>query len=96
LHVANRVETKPFWDSLPHKLDQGCDDLFRLVPLDEMEVGTRVGSTHIGHLPSADAVRVGDDPAARRLPEHFCEAHGRNDAAFDQVMEHRARPPDGS
>jgi hypothetical protein len=33
---------------------------------------------------------VGDDPAVRRLPEHFREAHCR-DTALDQVMKHCAR-----
>jgi hypothetical protein len=46
-----------------------------------MEVGTRVGSAHIGHLPSADAVRVGDDVAVRRLPENFGEPHDWHDPA---------------
>ncbi len=57
-----------------------------------MEVGTRVCSAHVRHLPSANPVRVGDDPAVRRLPEHFGEAHDRHDAALDQVLKHRARP----
>jgi hypothetical protein len=56
-----------------------------------MEIGTRIGSTHIGHLPSADAVRVGDDVAVRSLPEHFGETHDWHDAALDQVPKHRAR-----
>src|SRR5713226_1436412 len=73
LNVADRVQTKPFWNSLLHQLDQRCCDLLRVVPLDEVEIGTRVSPTHIGHLPSADAVRVGDDLAVRRLPEHFGE-----------------------
>src|SRR5208282_4525637 len=40
LNVADRVETKAFWNSLLHELDQRCHDLLRIVPLDEMEVGT--------------------------------------------------------
>src|SRR5271167_4610810 len=42
LNVADRVETKPFGNSLLHKLDQRCRDLLRIVSLDEMEVRTRV------------------------------------------------------
>jgi hypothetical protein len=34
---------------------------------------------------------VGEDPAVRRLPEHFREAQGRDSAALDQVMKHGAR-----
>ena len=37
-------------------------------------------------------MRAGDDLAVRRLPEHFREAHGRHDAALDQVMKNCARP----
>jgi hypothetical protein len=44
------------------------------------------------HLPSAYAVRIGDDLAARSLPEHFGEANDWHDAAFDQVLKYRARP----
>src|ERR1019366_4603066 len=91
LNVADRVETKPFWNSILHQLDQRCHDLLRVVPLDKMEVGTRVGSPHIGHLPLADAVRVGDDVTVRRLPEYFGEANDWHYAALDQVSEHRAR-----
>jgi len=74
-----------------HQLHQRCHNLLRIVPLDEVEVGTRAGSAHVRHLPSLNAVRVGDDVAVRSLPEYFGEPHNWYDAAFDQVMEHRAR-----
>src|SRR5439155_16245147 len=92
LHVADRVETKPFWNSLLHQLDQRCRNLLRVVPLDEMEVGTRVCPSHIGHLPPANPVRIGDDMAARSLPEHFRESHNWYYTALDEVLKHRARP----
>src|SRR5208283_3842729 len=92
LNVADRVETKPFWNPLLHQLDQRCRDLLRVVPLDEMEVGTRVGTAHVWHLPPANPVRVGDDVAVRRLPEHFGQPHNWHDPALDQVLKHRARP----
>jgi hypothetical protein len=38
---------KSVWNSLLHQLDQRCRDLFRVIPFDEMEIGTRVGSAHI-------------------------------------------------
>jgi hypothetical protein len=91
LNVADRVETKPFWNSLLHQLDQRRGDLFRVIPFDEVEIGIRVGSAHVGHLPSADAVRVGDDVAVRSLPEHFGEPHDWHDPALDQVLKQRAR-----
>ena len=65
---------------------------FQIVPLNEMEVGTRVGSPHIRHLPPANPVRIGDDVTVRCLPEHLGETHNGHDSALDQVMEHRARP----
>ena len=92
LHVADRVETKPFWNSLLHQLDEHCRDLLRVIPLDEMEVGTRVSSAHVRHLAPANPVRTGDDVAARSLPEYFGEPHNWYDATFDQVLKHRARP----
>src|SRR5438445_9099440 len=92
LHVADRVETKPFWNSLLHQLDEHCRDLLRVIPLDEMEIGTRVCSAHVRHLSSADAVCVGDDVAARRLTEHFGESHNWYDSTLDQVLKHRAGP----
>jgi hypothetical protein len=57
-----------------------------------MEVGIRVCSAHVRDLSPANPVGIGDDPAVRRLPEHFGEAHGRHHAALDQVTEHGARP----
>ena len=91
MHITDRVEAKPFWNSLLHQLDQGRDYRLWLVPLDKMEIGIRLCSAHVRHLSSADAVCVGDDLAVRRLPEHFREAHGRHDTALDQVMRNRAR-----
>ena len=91
LNVPDRVEMEPFWNSLLHHLHQRCCDLFRVVAFDEMEIGTRIGFEHVGHLPSANPVRVGDDVAARSLPEHFGEPHDWHDPALDQVPEHRAR-----
>jgi hypothetical protein len=46
----------------------------------------------VWHLTLANPVRVSDDLATSGLPEHFGEAHDRNDATRDQVMQHRARP----
>ena len=44
LNVADRVETKAFWNPLLHELDQRSRELVRFIPLDEMEIGTRLGS----------------------------------------------------
>ena len=81
-----------FRNPLLQQLDQCRDDLLRLVPLDEMEVRTRVSSAHVWHLAPANAVRVDDNSAVRRLPEDFSETHNWYDVAFYQVMEHRSRP----
>src|SRR2546425_8058089 len=48
-----------------------CRDLLRIVPLDEMEVGTRVCPAQFRHLTPTNPVRVDDDLAVRRLPEHL-------------------------
>ena len=75
-----------------HQLHQRCRDLFRVIPFDEMEIGTRVCSARVRHLSSANAVCVDNDPTARRLPEHFGESDNWYDSALDQVLKHRARP----
>src|SRR5262249_40219124 len=85
-----------FRNPLLQQLDQCHDDLLRLVPLDEMEVGTRVCSAHVWHLAPANPVRVGNNSAVGRLPEDFSETHNWYDPAFYQVMEQRSRPTDGS
>src|SRR5437667_3988114 len=86
---------KSLRNSLLHQLDQCRHDLLRVVPLDEIEILTRVCFPHVRHLTSTNAVRSDDDPAIRCLPEYFCEPHNWHHTALDQVMEHRAGPNRG-
>ena len=83
---------KSLWNSFLHQLDQSRHDLLRIIPLDKMEIRTWVCFPHVRHLPPANPVRGGDDPAIRSLPEHFSESDDRHCTAFDQVSQNRARP----
>src|ERR1700724_725331 len=86
---------KSLRNSFLHQLDQCCHNLLRIVPLDKMEILAWVCFLQLRHLPSADAMRRCDDPAVRRLPEHFSEADDRHYTTFDQVPKHRPRPNRG-
>ena len=62
--------------------------------VDEEEVRALPG-VHFRHLTAIDPMRIDDDPALGRLPEHLGEPHHRHRAGGNDVAEHLPRPDRG-
>ena len=78
LDVAHRMEAEPAGNALA---DQGQDALHRLFGIlrrHEVEVAVALSRVELRHLARVDPMRIDDDPALGRLPEHVGQAHDRD------------------
>ena len=94
LDVADRVEPEPGRDAPGHDLQQLGHAVLRVVAADEVEVAAGL-LARLGQQALVDPVRVGDDPALGRLPEHLGQPDHRHRARGDDVGQHLPRPDRG-
>ena len=90
LDVAYRMEAEPAGNALA---DQGQDAFHRLFGIlrgHEVEVAVALSRVELRHLARVDPMRIDDDPALGRLPEHVGQAHDRDRTGADDVREHLA------
>ena len=77
LDIADRIQPEPGRDAPGHDLQQLGHTVFRLVAADEVKVAARV-LARLRHQAPVDPMRVGDDPALRRLPEYLGQPDHRH------------------
>ena len=90
LHILDRVQPELRRDALLDQVQQGRQGLLRILAFDKKEI--RIRRVRLGKLAAVDPVRVGDDPAARRLAKHLGQPRDRNQPALDQMPEDPTRP----
>ncbi len=88
LDVADGIETKALRNAFAHEFHDHVKSAFGFVCFHEVVIALAVGLLESRHLALVDAVRHGDDPALRRLPEHFREPDNWDGARSNEIGKH--------
>ena len=87
LNVADGVEAEALGDAGLRELEDPRDGRHGILGRREIEVAVAGRRGQIRHQPLIDPVGADDDPARRRLPEDFGEAHDRQGPGPDDVRQ---------
>src|SRR5262245_40079603 len=91
LYVVERIEPKTVRDALADEGEDTFEDGLGRGGIDDIEIAGAVRGGGLGPLTSQNAVGGADDPALLRLAENLGQAHHRDRAGGDDVVEHGAR-----
>lgn len=90
LDVSNGFCLKSLRDAVFDDVEEGGEDCFRLIALDEEKVGIGRSGSECWSLSPVDLVGGGDDLASFGLAENFSKPLDGSDCAGDEVSEDRA------
>ena len=84
-------QTEALRYALAHELEDHIESPLRLAGFHKVVIALALGPLEFRHLALVDAMRHGDDPALRRLPEHFRKPDNGYGAGSDEISEHLPR-----